>query len=1467
MYKKLIKFTLLLIVMLASATAGASTGDTLFEDFNTEQSIENVSTNPADWGITLEWVSPDESGNGTGAMNCVLDYAYATPEFYADLVVGKTYKFCVSVKPSHDFLEDNFNFFISADGLTEGSDSSYKMVTVDNVDWKAGEWVKLEALYTWTGVLGGNDVSSDDVKIKFRVGSGLFEDVTGDKNTKYSFCLDDFSLSPYIPNVKAKVMGEYKTGEKIKLKCSYDFLYKNAYQDFLGFDGATINTLKNGEIIKTEYAKESVFDITDEYLGDEISFEIYPVVYGEEKEKLEIPPQKVEKRENKYNFRFFSKIIEPEMEFIEGKAEFQVYDETKPTSFMAAYSKDKMIDTTHTLKIKNDNAEKISAFVWDNCTPLMDKKSIKREENSIAFYVDSQNGADTNKGTYLSPFKTVERAKKEVEKVIEENNNNSGKLKWHYSDGVLRISGKHEMLDYDEVAAPWSGLGEKVRTLIIDEGVKSIGNNAFYGFFNIKNAVLPQTLESIGENAFTGCTRLFAVVLANSVLEVSANSFEETTSLCVSQSSPLAGIDGFKVYTIGEESSEYLTNQYVSDSNIGWALYEDTLVISGNSNMTGSVTFAELGWSEYSNQITTAVIQPGITYTPLNLFSGHDDEGKSNYPNLKTYTVCDGLKKISTNEIDSLSALEVFDISNTTESIMHYVSGNSLLIPVKKLEIPKTVTSIGSCAFNNLTGLKELTLEEGFNYIHNGDSEWSSVFRNISSLETITFPKSLDKLGAYFIARAPKLNEITVLNPDMEFADNCLYLISEDVTVKGIEGSTAQAYAEKMGYSFEALSETIMISADEDTGYIQGSTDKIYVMLKAGEHFIEDTLEFDYTHSSENIQIEYTSYGDGKAVLTGGKKIEGWEIHDEEKNIYKAYVGKEIQSRQLFVNGVRANRARSEGGFINYSVDENGYLCDNTELLEYEHPEDMEILIHVAWTTPRCGIKTISEEDDRVRVTPDKAAWDILWGRSLNSFQQCRPNNPYYYENAYELLDKEGEWYLNSHDGYLYYKPRAFDNIDTAEIIMPVTEQLIKINGSEYLPVENICFDNIEFAYATWLRPNSEVGHCSNQNNTIWEGEMDKIYYPDGAIDVECATNIDFRNCTFTKLGTIALKMHRGVQECDIEENIFYDLSAAAIVVSDRYGEANTTENDVFVNRDIIIKNNLIHHIGQDFHDSAALTTGYVMNTKISDNEIFDVPYSGFHLGFVNNENYISGLRVTDNYLHDYMNKMTDGGGIYMFSSTAGTKENPNIISGNYVTGGWHGVMSVALDHGVSNVNFSENVLDAYNNKNTLDSYAAEWSNGWVPYDFGYSSQHFNLSFSDNFGTNGYKTDEAAANCTVEGHTLSEFGVWNDKALSIIEKSGTKNLTVDLPREIEIPDMLEIKAGDEINAPYYVYDEKGKSYEGDNLSLYCYSDNPEVIEVVGESVLRANSNGEANITMIFKCGTVLRERTLKITVK
>lgn len=44
--------------------------------------------------------------------------------------------------------------------------------------------------------------------------------------------------------------------------------------------------------------------------------------------------------------------------------------------------------------------------------------------------------------------------------------------------------------------------------IVLNDGIKKLGNYAFWNFRNLKNIIIPESVTNIGESAFHGCTAL-----------------------------------------------------------------------------------------------------------------------------------------------------------------------------------------------------------------------------------------------------------------------------------------------------------------------------------------------------------------------------------------------------------------------------------------------------------------------------------------------------------------------------------------------------------------------------------------------------------------------------------------------------------------------------------------------------------------------------------------------------------------------------------------------------------------------------------------------------------------------------------------------------------------------------------------------------------------------------------------------
>lgn len=96
------------------------------------------------------------------------------------------------------------------------------------------------------------------------------------------------------------------------------------------------------------------------------------------------------------------------------------------------------------------------------------------------------------------------------------------------STGTLTISGDGE-IDSSELIGRWRLMN--IRNVVIEEGVTSIGNNAFQGIIDIESVTIPDSITSIGKNAFYNCDNLKNVVIGDGVISIGDGAFMDCIGL------------------------------------------------------------------------------------------------------------------------------------------------------------------------------------------------------------------------------------------------------------------------------------------------------------------------------------------------------------------------------------------------------------------------------------------------------------------------------------------------------------------------------------------------------------------------------------------------------------------------------------------------------------------------------------------------------------------------------------------------------------------------------------------------------------------------------------------------------------------------------------------------------------------------------------------------------------------------
>ena len=114
---------------------------------------------------------------------------------------------------------------------------------------------------------------------------------------------------------------------------------------------------------------------------------------------------------------------------------------------------------------------------------------------------------------------------------------------------------------------------------------------------------------------------------------------------------------------------------------------------------------------------------------------------------------------------------------------------------------------------------------------------------------------------------------------------------------------------------------------------------------------------------------------------------------------------------------------------------EDGYRTTAVEMADWKNPADIEFCYWVVWCHTRCKVASIQRKGEHATVAmlqPHFTASTTKEGVQIDL--------PSYIENALELFDEPGEWYLDRSTKTVYYMPRPGEDMRKAEVIAPAIE-------------------------------------------------------------------------------------------------------------------------------------------------------------------------------------------------------------------------------------------------------------------------------------------------------------------------------------------------------------------------------------------------------------------------------------------
>jgi hypothetical protein len=445
---------------------------------------------------------------------------------------------------------------------------------------------------------------------------------------------------------------------------------------------------------------------------------------------------------------------------------------------------------------------------------------------------------------------------------------------------------------------------------------------------------------------------------------------------------------------------------------------------------------------------------------------------------------------------------------------------------------------------------------------------------------------------------------------------------------------------------------------------------------------------------------------DARPVISGGVSLTGWRKAAEkipglpaaaQGKVWIANAplsgGRLLEFRQLWVNEQKAIRAR------------NRNADSMNRILSWDHQTEQcwipnppvgggwdkaigtEMVIHQWWAIAILRIKSVKVQGDSALLTfhqpesriQSEHPWPAPW------ISKKTGNSAFFLTNAIQFLDEPGEWFLDLQNQRVLYWPRNGENMSTAQVIAPVLQTLVRVEGTIDNPVSNVYFRGVDFKYTTWLRP-SQAGHIPLQagmylldayklkipgtpdkkglENQAWIGRQP------GGVELQYVHNTGFERCNFSHMAATALDYVKGTNNDAIEVCTFRDIGGTAIqagIFSEESFETHLPYNPADERelcRNLRISNNYITNCTNEDWGCVGISAGYVQGIDIDHNELSDLSYSGICVGWgwTKTVNAMRNNRIHANLVHHYAKHMYDVGGLYTLSAMPGSVISENCV-------------------------------------------------------------------------------------------------------------------------------------------------------------------------------------------------------------
>ena len=344
-------------------------------------------------------------------------------------------------------------------------------------------------------------------------------------------------------------------------------------------------------------------------------------------------------------------------------------------------------------------------------------------------------------------------------------------LTWTLSaDGTtMTISGSGAMKNYITDDSPATQKKDNVKKVVIEDGVTSIGDFAFFYCSSLTSIEIPSSVTSIGNYAFRDCSSLASIEIPSSVTSIGDSAFDSCT--------------GLTSITIPKSVTSIGSVVFYQCNKLTVYLEEGSTLTSGQLGVDENKISSYQSWTE-DNLTWTLTADGTMTISGTGTMMDYDivdSPAAQKKDSVKKVVIEDGVTSIGNGAFKYCSSLTDITIPGSVTSIGD--SAFEWCTGLTSIEIPEGVTSIGEFVFFSCYKLTEVFLENGSKLTSGNLGVDESIIGTYWNEGDLTWTLTAD--GTMTISGSGAMKDYSYDSPACDNSNIKKVVIEEDVTSIG----------------------------------------------------------------------------------------------------------------------------------------------------------------------------------------------------------------------------------------------------------------------------------------------------------------------------------------------------------------------------------------------------------------------------------------------------------------------------------------------------------------------------------------------------------------------------------------------------------------------------------------------------------------------------------------------------------